>query len=485
MKIFLPFIIIILLLSQKASSINFVMRDFIASDTTEVNKMLKQGFLIRLTNPTQSVEIGNKALKESKKINYIYGIGEALRVIGVGNYYLDHPKLAIDNYLSALNYFQQINNLPSEAKVYNNIGNLYSNIDNKEALSFFNKALLIASNIKDRHLVASINLNIGSIYYRQNNYISANQYYNKSLNIYNFLKDTTSQIICKQNIGVTFFHLKQYDKAYSLLIEANKSAKELGLNRIIASIDITLAELFILQNKFLEADKTIIEGINYAKMIKSESMIANYRYFRFKLEFKRKNYKLALSNLYTIYQQDSTAHDKGVSTQIDLIREHAKTEERQRENERLLEKEKLDRVKFLSAIAITVLLIFSVGLLINNLKRKAKTNTQLQALNTEVLKQKQRVEEINLHLEEIILDRTKELQIKNAKLESYSSYLSHQIRGPISSLKGLLMIEKDGMVGKQECIDMMYVCVNDIDKIILEINDMLNGDNDEAMMKKL
>ena len=32
---------------------------------------------------------------------------------------------------------------------------------------------------------------------------------------------------------------------------------------------------------------------------------------------------------------------------------------------------------------------------------------------------------------------------------------------------------------------MMYVCVNDIDKIILEINDMLNGDNDEAMMKKL
>jgi signal transduction histidine kinase len=192
-----------------------------------------------------------------------------------------------------------------------------------------------------------------------------------------------------------------------------------------------------------------------------------------------------LINLYTVYQQDSISHDKGITTQIDFIREQAKAEERKRENERLLEKQKLDQVKFLSAIAITILLIFSVGLLYSNVKRKAKTNIQLQALNTEVLKQKLRVEEINLHLEEIILDRTKELQIKNAKLESYSSYLSHQIRGPISSLKGLLMIEKDGMVGKQECIEMMYVCVNDIDKIILEINDMLNGDNDEAMMKKM
>ena len=143
-----------------------------------------------------------------------------------------------------------------------------------------------------------------------------------------------------------------------------------------------------------------------------------------------------------------------------------------------MDNQKLDRVKFLASVAITVLLIASVGLLFSNVKRKAKTNIQLRALNDEVLKQKQMVEQINLHLEEIILDRTKELQQKNVKLESYSSYLSHQIRGPISSLKGLLNIEKDGLVGKQECIDMLNVCVNDIDKIILEINEMLNGENE-------
>jgi tetratricopeptide (TPR) repeat protein len=485
MKIFLSFIILSLLFCQKDIAVNFGKNDLITNDTVQVNKLLKQGFSTRLTSPTQAVEIGNKALTIAKKINYIYGIGEALRVIGIGNSYLDHTKLAIDNYLSALKYFQQINDLQSEAKVYNNIGNLYTNFDNAQALSFFNKALAIANKLANKKLIASVSLNMGVVYFRENNYKQALDYYNKSLKLFVMLKEATFEIICEQNIGVIYFNLKQYDKAYSLLSQANRSAKKLALNHTVASIDITLTELFILQNKFNYADKAIKEGLNYATLLKNDRIISNFRYYRYQLEFRRKNYKLALINLYTVYQQDSISHDKGITTQIDFIREQAKAEERKRENERLLEKQKLDQVKFLSAIAITILLIFSVGLLYSNVKRKAKTNIQLQALNTEVLKQKLRVEEINLHLEEIILDRTKELQIKNAKLESYSSYLSHQIRGPISSLKGLLMIEKDGMVGKQECIEMMYVCVNDIDKIILEINDMLNGDNDEAMMKKM
>ena len=38
------------------------------------------------------------------------------------------------------------------------------------------------------------------------------------------------------------------------------------------------------------------------------------------------------------------------------------------------------------------------------------------------------------------------------------------------------MIEKSGLIGKPECIDMMNIAVNDIDKVIQEINQMLNDD---------
>jgi len=66
------------------------------------------------------------------------------------------------------------------------------------------------------------------------------------------------------------------------------------------------------------------------------------------------------------------------------------------------------------------------------------------------------------------------LQLKNKKLSEYSSYLSHQIRGPIATLKGLMNLEKEGLVDKKECINMMDKCVSEIDEKIIEMSDMMH-----------
>ena len=64
--------------------------------------------------------------------------------------------------------------------------------------------------------------------------------------------------------------------------------------------------------------------------------------------------------------------------------------------------------------------------------------------------------------------------MKNKKLSEYSSYLSHQIRGPIATLKGLLNLEKEGLVDQRECIRMMNKSVSEIDDKIIEMSDMLH-----------
>jgi len=116
----------------------------------------------------------------------------------------------------------------------------------------------------------------------------------------------------------------------------------------------------------------------------------------------------------------------------------------------------------------------TIGLLISNVKRKTETNAQLTQLNSEVSRQKDNLDRVNHHLEEIIDERTKDLQIKNKKLSEYSSYLSHQIRGPIATLKGLMNLEKEGLVDKKECINMMDKCVSEIDEKIIEMSDMMH-----------
>ena len=59
-------------------------------------------------------------------------------------------------------------------------------------------------------------------------------------------------------------------------------------------------------------------------------------------------------------------------------------------------------------------------------------------------------------------------------MSEYSSYLSHQIRGPIATLKGLLNLEKEHLLNPRECLSMMDKCVTDIDDKIINISDMLH-----------
>jgi hypothetical protein len=109
-----------------------------------------------------------------------------------------------------------------------------------------------------------------------------------------------------------------------------------------------------------------------------------------------------------------------------------------------------------------------------NVKRKNVTNLRLTELNQEVSRQKDNVDRINQHLEEIIDERTKDLQIKNKKLSEYSSYLSHQIRGPIATLKGLINLEKEGLVDTAECVKLMDKCVSEIDERIITTSEILH-----------
>ena len=74
----------------------------------------------------------------------------------------------------------------------------------------------------------------------------------------------------------------------------------------------------------------------------------------------------------------------------------------------------------------------------------------------------------------MVYERTKDLQDKNDKLYQYSNYLSHEIRGPISTIKGLVYIEKEGLVEKDEFVKMITECVSDIDNKIVEINFILH-----------
>ena len=91
---------------------------------------------------------------------------------------------------------------------------------------------------------------------------------------------------------------------------------------------------------------------------------------------------------------------------------------------------------------------------------------------------------MNRNLEQIIDERTKDLQIKNRKLSEYSSHLSHQIRGPIATMKGLMILEKESLIEEKEFITEISKCVNEIDDRIININDVLHNLSESGLIPK-
>lgn len=440
-------------------------------DTTEVITLNKNGYDNRLTNPKETVDDAEKALALADKLDYKRGKAEAYRVKGIGEYYLNRPDSALSRYFDAITWFEKINDDRGVAKVYNNIGNLYQMVQYDKALGYFNRSLAIAKKYNDTSLIASLYLNMGNIYNRKNMNVAALNYYNKSYELFTKLNNTTILVQCLENLGVIYYNQRDFVKAKKYLIDAHNKAKQMDMNSSVAAINLTLTDLYVSEGNYAEAEKYLEEGRNYSMLIHNEKDIYDYRHTAYEMELKRKNYKAALDNLINIYKEDSAAYRSNTSIRFNFL---AQEQKRIIAEVNQQKKEELARVIYWSLTITTGLLIVVIVLLIANVKRKAVTNSQLQELNSEISRQKDNLDRINHHLEEIIDERTKDLQIKNKKLSEYSSYLSHQIRGPIATLKGLMNLEKEGLVDQVECIKMMDKCVSEIDEKIIEMSDMLH-----------
>lgn len=465
------FSLLLLLLSFKS----FAQQSKWEKDSVAIDRLNALAYNIRLTNPEQTLKYGIQASKMAQEIDYSNGYAEAQRIVGIGRYYLWENEKALQSYLVSLSTFTKNNYKPGMAKVYNNIGNLYREYDFDKGLMYFNKSLVLANQLNMSDLIAGANLNIGIIYFRQKRYNLALRYFERSNELFTKLDNPIGMTHALQNIGVIYFNLKQSEKAAEVLIKANHNAKKNELNNTVASINLTLAAIYINQGEFDKAEQALNEGKAYTELVKDPKLQQDYTFTSYQLEYKRQDYKRALDYLREVYTQDSIQFNNIESQKIGLLQEQQRHMEREKQTLLLIERQKTNRVMFWASVIVFVLLGVVIALLYINNKKKAKTNKQLQALNEEVSMQKENLDRINHNLEEIITERTVDLQIKNKKLSEYSAHLSHQIRSPIATMKGLMMLEEDKLIDNDEFVKEIGRCINDIDDKIRNINANLHN----------
>lgn len=451
------------------------------ADTLQVNSLNKESYNLKFSDPNKAVLLAERSLKIANAINYKKGIAESYRMMGIAYNYANKKNLALNAHFKAITIFKKINDIKGEAQVLNNIGNIYNQYNNTKALEYYHKTLKIAENQKIKELIAGSYLNIGTIYFKNGDFKNSLLYSKKSKEKFLALNNIIGIIQSTQSIGVNYYSLKKYDLAEKNLLEAQELAKKENLPFLIGSINLTLTSLSLEKKDYNKAELYINQGINIANNSKDSILLSDFSYKLYELERGRGNYKKSLEYLIKTVKEDSINYNENINTILQLNKKQNEQDRIIKENELAKAKQKNTIILFVAAIIVLGLSLIFIFILIRSKKKIEKTNKELLFLNKEISLQRENLNRINTRLEEIIEDRTKDLISKNRKLSEYSYHLSHQVRGPVATLKGLIMLSQDNLIEEKECIEQMKTCVDDIDEQIININSALHDPNREGL----
>jgi len=354
-------------------------------DSMIVNHLNKAAFNFRLTDPQKTVNLADSALFLAKRDNYFLGIAEANRIKGVGYYYLNDIEHAVKSYLEALKYFKIIHDQKSEARVYNNFGNLYKEVDYNKALNYYKKALSIAKPLNIDEFTAGICLNIATILRFQGDYKNSLKYLETSNRIFAKIRDTINLITTIQNSGVIFYKEKDFETAKKQLFNAINQAKRYNLYKIIVGSNLTLAAIYLEQEEFTKAEGAINEGVKYSKILGDYNSIYYYLYKAYELEQKRKDYPKALEYLKKVHHHDSLQLSKNLFDNIFKTSSYYLQLQKINKNELIIAQQRYKETQYwwiITVIVSIVLLTALIGIAIYFFSQKKKRKKELKIQNT-------------------------------------------------------------------------------------------------------
>jgi signal transduction histidine kinase len=123
------------------------------------------------------------------------------------------------------------------------------------------------------------------------------------------------------------------------------------------------------------------------------------------------------------------------------------------------------QVYLIAIISIVSILLLVIAFLF---KKQRETNHLLQEQKAEIETQSEHIKAINNNLELMILERTRQLENKNKALEEYAFITAHKLRGPLTSIMGLVMLTEKIKLPEEDkiIISHLHQSAKQLDEIV-------------------
>lgn len=217
---------------------------------------------------------------------------------GVAGRYNYEYDTAILYYMQALKIAEQENDLKNIAISSNGIGNTLGNIPGreKEGLQYFERSLAAHEKMGNTLGIAMDYLSISDYYINNRNFITANKYLNKLLELNEKRNDLFGLAITNEFIGISYLKEgKQLDKAVIYFQKSADQYESLNNKHKQVALLIHLGDTYFKKNILDKAEDNYAKSLALAKKNKDLALISNSASKLSEVSERKDDYKSALS----------------------------------------------------------------------------------------------------------------------------------------------------------------------------------------------
>ncbi len=449
-----------------------------------------------------------RALEISEKLQFSIQQAQVEKLVSVVFCHQKNHQQALDYANKSLQTSEKIRDRKKVASALGNIALIFlDKKDYNKSIYYFNKVIPIFTILGEQQALADTQINLLNVYLATQNYTKALELCDNAYRIYQNLGWQPGEELALINYGEIYEGMGNMIKSldyYHKALDINE-----GLENNMSKVYILnqIAKLYINNQNLTDAEIYVIKALNLSKQINSRVDIKNAYEILYHI-YKTKG--IATKALY-YYELERQITDSLFSHERDrlLANMHKdyelekKTEEinKLNENSELLSNEMKQQITWKNLLLVSfVILIGLVFFLWKNNGQKRNINKILKeqqakllsqsvsfkTLNQDLLAEKATTEQLNQDLEKRIAERTNELGVtieklaqQNQDLADFSHIVSHNLRSPVATLKGLVDMHKS--IDYAENPEMLSLLISHIDKsmhkldtVVYDLNTILS-----------
>lgn len=407
--------------------------------------LVQSSALRRMENIDEAIHTSKYGLAIAQRNKYQNESKILLNSLAVSYLYLADYGNALDYSFKSLVARERDGNKAEISITLNNMGYVYFKLKNYErAIEYYTKSLKLKREAGDRHDLEGLLINIGLCHNKLGNPSKAQEFILEGLALCGNTCDAETLIEGKFGLGVSYFEMTNYTEAQKSFRESHALAIENNNAKFQAENLVYLGQISVELKQFEDAKKCFLEAESKAKPSGYSQLLID-TYLQFSILFNElKDYENA-----SLYQQkyitlkDSIFNEEMVK---DIAKVQTNYEERENmqtiaSNEIVIKQSRELNISFTVIFMLAGLLVLVLQFGNRNIKR---VNAKLSEAKEVIQAQNKELENKNRDLDHQVEKKTADLARANNSLKQVNDELdnfiyktSHDIRGPLASLKGM------------------------------------------------